>query len=281
MELLVDSLGYSALVAAIELFHWNPRRPLFRGSLGRRLPFRKPPIKNFGDLSGPIIAQEIVSRRGLTEPAVDRRLFSVGSVMHFTEPGDVVWGTGINGKVAEPVGSTHLDVRAVRGPLTRATLIRLGISVPEIFGDPAILWSQFWPREHYVSDERGQTWDVSVVPNFHDLHSIKTHHNVISPLGNPHEIVSRISRSSFVVASSLHGIVLAESFGIPARLIVPGTESLFKYEDYYLGTGRAGFQPAGSIEEAIALGGEPPHSCDTSKLLASFPADLWGPPDHE
>ena len=205
-----------------------------------------------------MIAKQIVSRRGLADPAVDRRLVSVGSVMHFTEPGDVVWGTGINGKVAQPVGSTQLDVRAVRGPLTRAALIRLGVSVPEIFGDPAILWSQFWPREHYVSDELGQTWDVSVVPNFHDLDSNQTHHNVIS-----------------------HGIVLAESFGIPARLIVPGTESLFKYEDYYLGTGRAGFQPARSIGEAIELGGEPPHSCDTSKLLASFPADLWGPSAHE
>jgi pyruvyltransferase len=262
------------ILSTVKQVNWNPRRPTGLLFLGRFSPLRAR-VDNFGDLLGPLLVNRIVDELGLEPPRTDSRLVSVGSILHLTKPGDVVWGTGANAKVPSPLATTALDVRAVRGPKTRDLLMSHGLGVPEVYGDPAILWSRFWPRESYASDEGGTRFDVSVVPNFHDFASTQTHHNVISPIGNPHEIISRISRSEFVVASSLHGIVLAEAFGIPARLMVPGVEPLFKYEDYYLGTGRSGFQPARSIDEAIALGGEPPHSCDTTKLLAAFPSDLW------
>jgi pyruvyltransferase len=84
-----------------------------------------------------------------------------------------------------------------------------------------------------------------------------------------------IAASDFVTGSSLHAIVIAESLGIPARLITSGAEPAFKYDDYFQGSGRAGFEPAGSVKEALALGGEPPISWDSGTLLGAFPADLW------
>lgn len=49
---------------------------------------------------------------------------------------DTIWGTGINGKVSEDLHKFEkLDVRAVRGPLTRNYLISKGINCPEVYGD--------------------------------------------------------------------------------------------------------------------------------------------------
>lgn len=37
-----------------------------------------------------------------------------------------------------------LDVRAVRGPVTRAILMDYGYSVPEVYGDPAIIMPEIY-----------------------------------------------------------------------------------------------------------------------------------------
>jgi pyruvyltransferase len=45
------------------------------------------------------------------------------------------------------------------------------------------------------------------------------------------------------------------------------------------GTGRAPIEPAGSVEEALEMGGMPPPVFDPAALLAAFPLDLWSPFD--
>jgi len=256
----------------VEIVHFNPkrRRP---GLLGRALPRR--PLNNFGDLIGPAIVAQIVAERGLVEPAARRRLVTVGSIMRLTEPGDVIWGSGINGKSMDVGAAPDLDVRAVRGPRTREMLLETGVTVPEVYGDPALLWSRYWPRDGYLSGIRSSDRRaVTVVPNHNDRATVSGP-EVISPLGDLHDVIGTIARSDFVCGSSLHGIVLAEAFGIPARLIASGVEPAFKYDDYYSGTGRPTYTAATSVEEAIELGGETPPVFDAEALLAAFPADLY------
>ena len=254
----------------VEVVHFNPRRRR-PGPAGRFLPRR--PLNNFGDLLGPIIVEQIVMDRGLKESARRRRLAAVGSIMRLTQPGDVVWGTGINGKTMSVGAAPDLDVRAVRGPRTAEALRRAGAKVPDVFGDPALLWSRWWPREFYLT--AGESLEpFSVVPNHNERHQTSGP-NVIDPLGDPHHIIGRIARSEFVCGSSLHGIVLAEAFGIPARLVRSAAEPPFKYDDYYSGTGRESYTAANSIEEAVRMGGEAPPIFDAEELLSAFPADLW------
>ena len=70
-------------------------------------------------------------------------------------------------------------------------------------------------------------------------------------------VVKKILEAKFVVSGSLHGIVVAEAFGIPARLLrVTEVEHLFKYEDYYAATGRKEFKIAYSLDEALLMGGQ-------------------------
>lgn len=257
---------------SVEVVHWNPRRPVFPGLIGKIIPVRRR-VNNFGDVLGPILVREICRTLQLREPTEDRRLLSVGSIMKLSRPGDVVWGTGVNGKSLDLGGGPELDVRAVRGPRSRALLLDAGATVPEVYGDPALLWPQFWSRDSYgVESEPGR---AVFVPNFHDLGKVESEIEVISPIGEPHSVIRQLLSADFVCASSLHAVILAEAYGIPARLVVPTEEPLFKYADYYEATGRPHFTPARSVAEALEKSGESPLQWEPKALIEAFPADLW------
>ncbi len=63
--------------------------------------------------------------------------------------------------------------------------------------------------------------------------------NVVYPTEPWDEVIRKILDSEFVISSSLHGLIIADAFGVPSRLLkITDTEPLFKYRDYYEGTGR-------------------------------------------
>lgn len=262
----------------VEVVHWNPVRHRRSGLLGRFTASH--PVNNFGDLLGPLIVRELVERSGLRFDGAGqgRRLLAVGSILHFAQPGDVVWGTGVNGKKLDLERSyAGLDVRAVRGPITADFLRGHGIHVPDIYGDPGLLVGSLWTRDELRGDR--PVVPVSVVPNFHDLRAHRAdptgRAQVISPQLPVLEVLARIAASEYVVGSSLHGVIVAESLGIPARFVRSSVEPEIKYRDYYEGTGRSRFTQAASVEDALAMGpGEPPR-WDPGPLLEAFPLDLW------
>lgn len=209
-----------------------------------------------------------------------RRLFSIGSVLHYARSGETVWGTGVNGKVAaEAHRFAELDVRAVRGPLTRAFLLERGIDCPAVFGDPALLAPRLFPPE-LVAEERGSL-DFLVVPHLNDPPEPYRRYGarVCSPRQYPLAFIRQLLRARRVVSASLHGVILAEAYGVPAVLLdVGGSEPRFKYDDYYTGTGRTAYRVARSVDEALAMGhgATPPDvGAIASRLLHAFPYDLW------
>ncbi len=239
---------------------------------------------NFGDYLSRVIVELTLARRGLTlgdEVRVQRQLTAIGSVLHFAQTGATVWGSGVNGKIAaERHTFADLDVRAVRGPLTRAFLMERGIAVPETYGDPALLLPHLTGDRFRATGELGPAF----VPNLNDLAHLgaieATGVPIILPTQSWNRCVAAILQHSFVLASSLHGLIIAEAYGVPARFVrLSEHEHLFKYEDYYRGTGRTSFSYANSIEEGLEMGGEPPPLFDHAKLLAAFPFDLWDSPE--
>ena len=260
-----------------ELFAWNPRPYVFRGKMRRLIPLRRRTrLNNFGDLLGPIVVKHMLTSRGLVAgpETSEKKLLSVGSVMHFASDGDVIWGTGVNGKIpASAHRYNRLDIRAVRGPLTREYLARRGIRSPEIYGDPGLLVPEVYPHLKLLAGEARS--GVVVVPNLNDWATYAGLPEVVDPRSPLMSVLERIARAEFVVGSSLHGVVVAESLGIPARLIVSASESPFKYLDYYRGSGRAEYRPAGNLKEAMSLGGEPAIAVDFDSLKGAFPYDYW------
>jgi pyruvyltransferase len=87
-------------VAEIELFSWNPKRPVCGGRGKRFVPIQRT-VNNFGDLLGPVIVERLKRTANLpNEARMAGRLLSVGSILHFAKDGDVIWGSGVNGKMA-------------------------------------------------------------------------------------------------------------------------------------------------------------------------------------
>ncbi|MHA7171695.1 polysaccharide pyruvyl transferase family protein [Arthrobacter monumenti] len=199
--------------------------------------------------------------------------------MHYASDGDVVWGTGVNGKaLGKRISARRLDIRGVRGPLTRNHLIKRGFDVPPRYGDPGLLLGTLWPRRMLECNQLRRS--VSVFPNFNDFRAWTGDPLVVDPTSPLQHCLRIIASSDLVVGSSLHAIVVAESLGIPARLVESQAEPTFKYRDYLLGTGRSGALIAPSNKDAIRMGGMDIPQLDIATVLDTFPEELWKPLPH-
>lgn len=244
--------------------------------------YKEPGLLNFGDVLSAKIVERIVGRKVPDYSKITmkgrQKLLGLGSIFYFAETGDVVWGSGINGKTLRKdyYQFTDLDIRAVRGPLSRQFLIEnFGIEVPEVYGDPALLIPYLFPE---FQKKENPKYEYLIIPHYRVKHIYpKTPEgNVIYPTDPWEEIIEKITDSKLVITHSLHGVIVAEAFGIPARLLPPPVgEFPFKYQDYYAGTGRMHYQVASSVEEAIEMGGEPLPVFDAEKLFKAFPFDYW------
>ncbi|GII99320.1 polysaccharide pyruvyl transferase [Sediminihabitans luteus] len=202
---------------------------------------------NFGDAIGPWLVERISGlrpvnarrRRGL-RPA----LYSVGSIVGYVNRDDVdVWGSGL----MEPLAGTKLEtlrrrtdvrVRAVRGAATREELVtKLGWDVPEVYGDPALLLPRFYePREPAAGRAR-----VAFVPHYvHRKHLTGEPADgvrVVDVAQDLETVVDEITAADVCVSTSLHGIVVAQAYGVPWVWLRVADHTLggdaFKFGDFF------------------------------------------------
>lgn len=233
--------------------------------------------QNFGDYLSMVIVGEI-SRKEKTLRVVKngQKLLALGSILHFAKNNDIIWGSGVNGKMKEERHRfNNLDVRMVRGPLTEEFLKKKGINVPHVFGDPALLLPHLFPKFKAKPIKN----KIIIIPNYNELglltDKIPDGIKLVSPLGYWKRILNEILSSELVLSSSLHGIILAEAFDVPVRFVMPiGGETIFKYRDYYEGTGRAlknepsSFLDGISKESGLSM---TKMVIDIDKMLLSFP----------
>ncbi len=243
---------------------------------------------NLGDTLALPIINFFLSKKGIKiDKEVDskKHLFTVGSGGLRSFQDTTVWGTGImydglKGFWFEKywdANHRHLDIRAVRGPLTRDVFLKLGHKCPEVYGDPGILMPLI-----YQPSVKVKTHDYMIIPQYTTENEVRKYipgNQLISMNTNDYKsVIDRIVSCKKVYSSSLHGIILAEAYGVPA-VFFRGIPSVidFKYKDYYASTGRYNVPMAGSLAEAI--GTTPPSIPDLSALqrglLESFPYDLW------
>lgn len=190
---------------------------------------------NFGDLlTGPLLAKFAKLPSEWAEPA-DAQLVMVGSLLeHMPEN----W-TGVIAGAGKLHRETKLSfpnatILAVRGPLTAR-----GLRGDFVLADPGLLADELVK----IEDKR---YDLGLVPHWtdtrleHDPRFLKYHPRIIRVRDDPLEVIREIGRCKKIVSSSLHGIILADAFGIPRRIeIAPRMLThahqeggIFKWQDY-------------------------------------------------
>ena len=248
----------------VELYFWRPSKGL-----------------NFGDYLASVIVQRMLAtRERVADEPVTRsaRLLSLGSVLHFANTGDTIWGTGRNGKIPDDRHRfDSLDVRAVRGPRTRAFLHELGIAAPPIYGDPALLLPRLFSDRFVPAPVSGR---IGLICNLNDpepdLDGAEVLPLRIDPCDHWAKVIDDLLSCEHVVSSSLHGLVIADAYGIPcSHLRLSDIEPDFKYHDYFEGMGRTDYWTSHSYADALQRGALPKSAYDSSALFDAFPIELW------
>ncbi len=237
-------------------------------------------LGNLGDMLSPIVVKNVLDKYNI-DPNMNIKktahLYAIGSIISQGFSDATIWGSGFLFDPGDSIEAKikyrmirKLDVRAVRGPRTKEVFDRLGVKCPAIYGDPAVLMPLFY-RPNIVEKR-----EYRVVLHFrHET----LYNDYLSILTNDYKnFIDDLCSSNLVISGSLHGIILAEAYGIPAIFLQDRPNVyMFKYKDWYESTGRPEFPIARTVEEALQIC--PPPIPDLQKmqkhLLDTFPTDLW------
>ena len=240
--------------------------------------------QNVGDDLSPIIVNWMLKQRGidpLKKVKKTKHLYCIGSIIQYGYVDATIWGSGFAYNPFFEIGLFHrkglrdLDVRCVRGPLSRNTLLELGHECPEVYGDPAVLA----PLMYNPDVEKKK--DYIIIPQIereYEFEGIGEDENIVSMNNDYTFVVDQIKSANKVISSSMHGLILAESYGVPAIYYQNREDTMnYKFLDWYYSTGRKEFFSTKNLKEAITHEGNP--TIDVTKLqrnlLESFPYDLW------
>lgn len=189
---------------------------------------------NFGDLLSPWLANKISGKEVIEVGGSQPHYVAIGSVIGMARPLSMVWGTGSFGfDPKEPICDTATYL-AVRGPLTRSKLDNAGIRCPRIYGDPALLTPEFYRPEIKQTHEVGVVlrWSEDKWNNALNGDGIK---KIYLKTGAIEETLDEILSCKKIITSSLHGLIIADAYGIPNAWLASGTPNgrEFKYWDYF------------------------------------------------
>lgn len=206
------------------------------------------PERNFGDAISPMIAEYCAGRAVEWADAGTAEMISTGSLLAFpgihdritgaSGPPLTIWGSG---SLIWPrfLGAARPETRfaALRGPIT-ASHVR---GFAGALGDPGLLADRVFGRPA----TRG---GVGIVPHHRQLADpayiarIRAHglRLIDVTAEDPREVVMAIASCAQILSGSLHGLIVADSYGIPNAWVAgPGFgPSDYKFFDYFASVGR-------------------------------------------
>ncbi|QSA96822.1 polysaccharide pyruvyl transferase family protein [Methylococcus sp. EFPC2] len=193
---------------------------------------------NFGDALNHYILSRL-SRDGVAYIDVsdrDKKVVAIGSILNWCNENCIAWGPGLANRQDQV--NPQAEIRAVRGPLSRQRALECGASVPEVYGDPALLLPLL-----YRPPSR-KKFSLGIIPHYIDqaavMHRYKAESKeirIIDVLDTPERVIDEIVSCDRIVSSSLHGIIVAHAYHIPAAWLKFGEKiggDDMKYVDYFL-----------------------------------------------
>lgn len=252
------------------------------------------PAPNFGDALSAHVVAHVSGRAVVWVPPRKAELFALGSLMHVlarllaegpvgrTRP--VLWGTGVLNPFFRRDFLDHLDIRLLRGPIS-AAICKLRHTA---YGDPGLL----------APDALGLAADpadrVIVLPHHSQMDDPAIAAMVardprlvlVDVRGDPVDVCRQIACAAHVVSASLHGLIVADAFGVASTWMDPGAQGLMKYHDYAASVGRHMLAPV-AIADVPALALRPAtgplHHADgiaaaRAALITHFPKEFRADP---
>ena len=189
---------------------------------------------NFGDILTPFIFDYFGINYTWVPSYKDADAICVGSIARRASAKTTVLGSGII-KKGERI-TPNSNWKFVRGPITRNRILELGGDCPELYGDPALLlpliYNPVIPQKHKLGYIPHNV-DYNIIVNDYD--------NVINLRTNNYKrTIDQILMCESIISSSLHGIIVAHAYGIPAawtESINPLKGDNVKFEDYFQSVG--------------------------------------------
>ncbi len=221
---------------------------------------------NFGDYLGGYIPKKLTNKEVVYTPihSPTKKYVTVGSVLNQmigVNKNCVVWGSGIMTK--NDTIPKDVELLAVRGPYTQQRLRDIGITPPEVVGDPALILKKIY------DPKINKKYKLGIIPHYVDYEYVKNkvgdnpNIKVIDLITNDIEkTIDDILSCEKTISSSLHGVIVSQAYDIPS-LWVKFSNKLFgnseamgnniKFRDYFSSVGIKPYDGIDFINKDINL----------------------------
>ena len=211
---------------------------------------------NFGDLLNESIFKKLADIEVQSSKPKDCEVVAIGSllesflasprqikkfILNRFKPRVLVWGTGFIKEESErQFFFRRLDVRAVRGYYTlerlkksNAALLANEVAV----ADPGLLASLLIDTSLVK-----KKYALGIIPHYVDVNSpllnrISVKNSVVLDITQrPEVLLKQIAECENIISSAMHGLIVADSLGIPNVRMILGDEITggnYKFNDYY------------------------------------------------
>ncbi|TQL66594.1 LicD family protein [Nocardioides albertanoniae] len=192
---------------------------------------------NFGDLLSPWIVAKLTGREVTLADRSQPHYTVIGSILNECTDTSIAWGTGTYGSEGVRDLSRKMRITAVRGPLTRSKLSAdhgFGLAVPEVYGDAALLAPLVYRPEVEQTHEYGfvvrwseRRWARATYgPDIKLIDFART---------DIEGVIRDLLSCRKIITSSLHGLIVADAYGIPNAWLASGTPrgGEYKFYDYF------------------------------------------------
>lgn len=204
---------------------------------------------NWGDAVNPFIFEKITGKKIISSKRIFNyfkkdRISGIGSILGSNLKGKVIWGSGFIKLPCSSLVSPE-KILALRGRKSGQIMSDNNIPDPGIYGDPALLFSEFY------KPNISKKFKIGIVPHYTEVEEFQNSSeliinkdvSIISPIvkdKNFYDFIDRILECEKIISSSLHGLIMADAYGIPTLRFTFKNQIIggdFKYDDYYSGVG--------------------------------------------
>jgi len=235
---------------------------------------------NFGDELSKFITEKLINENKyhlvFNQNNTPLNIVCIGSYIHMAKNNSFIFGSGVRTPNNKENGHkyNHLNICAVRGPLTRQFLINKKINTPEIYGDPALLLPKFYKPNTIINLKN----KIGIIPHKSNYDKYKNKINsdifyLINPTDKWQNVINYIYSCKAIISSSLHGLICSDAYNKPNLWIdqYKLNEGDFKFKDYFASQNRNYIKITNLDQYNESMLYKNGNKINLGKLISSFP----------